>query len=191
MRKITLLICFVISPIISAQGVYEIIWDSSTNPSVASPIIEVGDTVKWIWASASQKTVTSLPGSREIFDSGILEGTNQTFSYTFQKTGVSEYENEIDPNVKGKITVVGKLSKEDKFVKNLKFFPNPVRNYLTISSPFTIDGYQIYNVLGSLVAEGPAARKTTTVDMTALNSGLYFIKVVSGNLQSTLKVAKR
>src|SRR5690554_3047691 len=135
MKKITFIICFIVSPFLSAQSVYEIIWDSSTNTSVESPTIGVGDTVKWIWANASPKSITSLPGSSETFNSGILEGTNNSFSHTFQRIGVSEYENEINPNINGKVTVVHKLSTEDKFVKNLKFYPNPVRNYLTISSP--------------------------------------------------------
>lgn len=176
---------------LSAQGVYEIIWESGINVSVASPTIEIGDTVKWIWADASPKTVTSLPGSRETFDSGLLEGAKNTFSYTFLKSGITEYENESNPNMTGKVTVLNKLSVEDKFVKNLSFYPNPVRNYLTISSYFKINSYQIYNVLGSLVAEGKASGKTTTIDMTSLNSGLYFVKVVSNNMQSTLKMAKK
>ncbi|QAA83057.1 T9SS type A sorting domain-containing protein [Aequorivita sp. H23M31] len=190
MRKITLIIFFLIANILNSQNVYEIFWEQGINSNMASPVIEIGDTVKWIWSDASQKSVTSLPSGKESFDSGMIGGLNKSFSYTFSKTGVTEYENESNPNMSGKVTVMNKLSTEDKFIKNLSFYPNPVRNYLTISSLFKINGYQIYNVLGSMVAEGSSSGRKTTIDMTQLNSGLYFVKVVSGNMQSTLKIAK-
>ncbi|MCB0468288.1 MAG: T9SS type A sorting domain-containing protein, partial [Aequorivita sp.] len=112
------------------------------------------------------------------------------FSYTFTKTGITEYQNDSDPSMFGKVTVVGKLSIEEKFVKNLNFYPNPVKNNLTISSIFKIDNYQVYNILGTLVSEGKGTGNHTQVDMSRLNSGLYFVKVTSRNMQTTLKIAK-
>lgn len=191
MKKKLLVICFFIGNLLNAQGVYEIYWEPGITSAVASPTIQLGDTVKWIWTEASQKTVTSLPRSKENFDSGILEGKTKSFSYTFLKTGVTEYENEVNPDMAGKVTVVNKLSMEDKFVKNLSFYPNPVKNFLTISSQFKISGFQIYNVLGSMVAEGNTFGRTITIDMSELNSGLYFVKVVSNSMESSLKIAKK
>lgn len=191
MKKITLLLFLVTINILSGQNVVEIAWGQGTNESVASPTIEVGDTVLWIWADTFPKSVTSLPGGSETFDSGTLSGKNATFSYTFSKRGITEYQNELDASQRGKVTVVGKLSIEEKFLKNLNFYPNPVKNDLTISSIFKIDGYQIYNVLGTLVAEGKGSGTTTQVDMSRLNSGLYFVKVTANNLQTTLKIAKK
>ncbi len=190
MKKITLCLCFVFVNFLSAQSIYEIRWERGTNASVASPTIEIGDTVKWIWTDTSPKSVTSLPRGKESFDSGLMEGLKNYFAFTFTKTGITEYENSANPVMIGKVTVVNKLSTEEKFVKNLNFYPNPVKNYLTISSQFEINNYQIYNVLGSLVAQGKGSGKTTIINMTELNSGLYFIKVVSTNMQSTLKIAK-
>jgi len=191
MKKTTLFFYLLICNVLMAQGVYEIPWEAGLNTSMANATIEVGDTVKWLWTDASQKSVTSLPGSKESFDSGLLQGVNKSFSYTFLKSGVTEYENEANPSMSGKVTVMNKLSTEDKFLKNLSFFPNPVKNYLTISSLFKISNYQIYNVLGSLVGEGNPGGKVVTIDMTMLNSGMYFIKVTSSNMQSTLKIAKK
>ncbi len=191
MQKITLFLCFITMNILTAQNVIEIAWGQGINESVASPTIEVGDTVLWKWADASQKSVTSISNGAETFDSGALEGINSDFSFTFSKTGVTEYQNDSDPSLHGKVTVVGKLSTEEKFVKNLNFYPNPVKNELTISSIFKIDNYQIYNVLGTLVSEGKGAGSLTQVDMSRLNSGLYFVRVTSRNMQTTLKIAKK
>lgn len=191
MTKITLLFCFITMNILTAQNVFEIAWGQGINESVASPTIEAGDTVLWTWKDSSQKSVSSLPNGSEDFDSGSLKGTNTEFSYTFSKTGTTEYQNDSDPSMHGKVTVVSKLSTEDKFVKNLNFYPNPVKNDLSISSIFKVDYYQIYNVLGTLVSEGKGAGTLTQVDMSRLNSGLYFVKVISGSMQTTLKIAKK
>lgn len=177
--------------ILTAQNVFEIAWGPGINESVASPTIEVGDTVLWTWKDGSQKSVTALSNGAEYFDSGTLKGVNSDFSYTFSKTGVTEYQNNSDSSMRGKVTVVSKLSIEDKFVKNLNFYPNPVRNDLTISSLFKVDNYQIYNVLGTLVSEGKGAGNYTQVDMSRLNSGLYFVKVTANGMQTTLKIAKK
>ncbi|MBK5213781.1 MAG: T9SS type A sorting domain-containing protein [Flavobacteriaceae bacterium] len=191
MKKITLFFCFIAMNILTAQNVIEIAWGQGINESVASPTIEAGDTVLWTWADALQKSVTSFSNGTEAFDSGMLKGINSEYSYTFSKIGVTEYQNDSDPSMHGKVTVVSKLSTEEKFVKNLNFFPNPVKNDLTISSLFKIDSYQIYNVLGSLIAEGKGTGNVTQVDMGRLNSGLYFVKVSSGSMQTTLKIAKK
>lgn len=190
MKKITLLFSLIALNFLSAQNVYEIAWEQGIETSVASPIIEIGDTVVWTWTDSPQKSITSLSGS-ENFDSGLLMGTNNGFSYTFSKEGNTEYQNDLNPMMRGKVTVVAKLSTEDKFVRNLNFYPNPVKSDLMISSLFRVDTYQIYNVLGTLVSQGKGGGSYTQVDMSLLNSGLYFVKVTSKNMQATLKIAKK
>lgn len=189
MIKITLFLCFITINILSAQNVFEIAWEQGIETSVASPTIEIGDTVVWKWSDSSQKTVTSINGS-ESFDSGTMKGTNHVFSYTFLNLGTTEYQNDSNPSMRGKVTVVANLSTEDKFVKNLNFYPNPVKTNLMISSLFKVDSYQIYNVLGTLVFQGKGGGNNTQVDMSRLNSGLYFVKVTAKNMQATLKIAK-
>ena len=191
MKKITLFFLFLSINILSAQNVFEIAWEQGIHSSVASPTIEAGDTVTWIWTDTTQKTVTSLSNGNESFDSGMIAGMNKEFSFTFKTIGITEYQNDRNPNMNGKITVVGKLSTEDKFVKNLNFYPNPVKNELNISSHYKIETYQIYNVLGTLVSEGKGSGNLTQVDMSRLNSGLYFVKVTSKGMQTTLKIAKK
>lgn len=189
MKKITLFFCFITINILSAQSVFEIAWEQGIETSVASPTIQIGDTVVWTWTDSSQKSVTSLNGS-ESFDSGMLEGANNHFSYTFSNLGTTRYQNDLNPAMRGKVTVAAKLSIEDKFVKNLNFYPNPVKNNLIISSLFKVDTYQVYNVLGTLVSQGKGGGNNTQVDMSRLSSGLYFVKVTSNDMKATLKIAK-
>jgi len=190
MKKITLFILLFHSLFLSAQSTFEIQWEPGAISAFSSPIVEIGDTVIWIWTDNSPKTITALPGGREIFDSGILESGVRSYAYTFSKPGVTRYENEVNPAMNGKITVVNKMSREEKFQKNLKFYPNPVNSQLNISSPFSIDSYEIYNALGTLVLSGKGNGKLRKINMSNLNSGLYFIRVFSNNMHTTLKVTK-
>jgi len=191
MRIITLLLYLFSIGNLTAQNVVEIAWEKDIKTAVASPTIEIGDTINWIWSDDSEKSVTSMADGDFAFDSEVISGLNANFSYTFNRAGVIEYYNQLDPSMQGKITVVSKLSSEDKFVKNLNFFPNPVKTVLNISSVVSIDNYQIFNVLGSLVAEGSLAGKRVTIDMSKLNSGLYFINIRTKNTQTAIKVAKK
>ncbi|MGO3182098.1 MAG: hypothetical protein ACTIJ9_04625 [Aequorivita sp.] len=47
MKKITFFFCFIVINMLSAQSVYEISWAQGIETSVASPTIEIGDTVVW------------------------------------------------------------------------------------------------------------------------------------------------
>ncbi len=190
MKKITFFIALLFMSVLNAQQSFEIDWKNGVT-SGASITIEQGDTVKWIWDDSAPHTVTNKSGSQEVFDSGTLTGQGSRFSYTFTQLGNNPYQCDIQRSMEGVITVEHTMSVTDKFVKNLKFFPNPVKNDLTISALFKVDNYQIYNVLGALVKEGKGAGNVTQVDMSSLNSGLYFVKVSSNNLQSTLKIAKK
>lgn len=65
-------------------------FEFGTTPPVASdPIIEVGDTVHWVW-DASFHTATSLVGQVETWDSGLLN-TGATFDHTFTNVGSFGY----------------------------------------------------------------------------------------------------
>jgi len=64
---------------------------------------------------------------------------------------------------------------------DLKLFPNPAFNDLTIQSDKPIDEYEIYSITGELVAYDKAIENssTMTIDITELTIGLYLIKITS------------
>lgn len=193
MKKITTIIAFFVITSIYSQNTYDLDWAIGINGPAASVTIETGDAVRWTLTDNVSHTITSIPGSSvQTFDSGTLSGMGTQYSFTFSVVGANEYKCNFHPgSMFGTITVEQTMSISDKFVKNLNFYPNPVKNELTISSLFKVDSYQIYNVLGSLVLEGKGTGNITQVDMSRMNSGLYFVKVTSNNLQTTLKIAKK
>jgi len=73
---------------------------------------------------------------------------------------------------------------------NIKVYPNPVQNILNINSTVPIDFIQVYNVLGKLILESQPSAISSSLDMTAVNSGAYFVKVTIGDASQTLKIIK-
>ena len=54
------------------------------------PIINVGDTIRWVWSGATPHTSTSVAGSVELWNSGIHTAPF-TFTHTFSNVGTFAY----------------------------------------------------------------------------------------------------
>ncbi len=175
----------------SAQTTFDLDWFVGVTQANASVTIEPGDTVRWTWTDNVPHSVTSESGSQEDFDSGIETGNGFQYSYTFTQVGVNPYKCDVHSNMEGTITVDNVASIEDKFRMNISFYPNPVSNKLTVASLYKLDSYKIHNILGKLVAQGAANGNITEIDMSSLESGMYFINAISGDMESTFKVIKR
>ena len=175
----------------NAQTTFDLDWFMGITEEQASVTIEPGDIVTWTWTDALPHTVTSLSGSQEDFNSGMLTGIGSQFSFTFTQVGVNEYRCDVHTNMQGTITVAEIVSVEEKFRMNISFYPNPVQKELTVTSLYKLDTYEIFNILGKMVAQGPAGGNITKIDMSALESGLYFINTTSGEMSETFKVIKQ
>ena len=148
MKQLTLLLALFSSGLMLSQTTYNLDWAVGINGEDASVTIEVGDTVEWTWTDNLPHTVTSLPSATESFDSGTLTGNGTTYAYTFTVEGVNPYDCVIHPaTMFGTITVEEALSIEDKFAINVNYYPNPVSDKLTVTSLFSLDSYQVFDIL--------------------------------------------
>lgn len=192
MKKIKLFcIVALIASVATAQTTFDLDWFVGIPSNEASITIGPGDTVRWTWTDEIPHSVTSKSGSQEDFDSGILTGIGSQFSFTFNQIGVNDYKCEVHSSMEGTITVEDIASVEDKFRRNITFYPNPAKNNITVTSLYKLDSYKIYSILGTLVAHGAATGNITEIDLSQLKSGLYFINAASGDMQSTFKVVKQ
>ncbi len=192
MKKITLIFMVLAVSICSAQTTFDLDWAIGINGAAASVTIEPGDSVRWTWTDTAPHSVTNDAGSQENFDSGILTGMGQQFTFTFTQEGTNDYHCEVHPmTMFGTITVEQLVGVDEKFRRNIKFFPNPVADQLMITSLYKLDTYKIYNVLGELVAQGQAGGNVTEINTASFESGLYFVSATSGEMQSTFKITKR
>ncbi len=193
MKKITLLFATLLATVsINAQTTFDLDWQNGVNGAAASFTIEVGDAIHWIWANGLPHSVTSQVGSTETFDSGVITGMGTEFTHTFILVGENDYNCVIHIlTMFGTITVEAVMSVQDKFERNIKFYPNPVEDELTIASLYQFDRYEIYNISGRKLGEGIGEGTYTHLNTSYLPSGMYFVRVTADNLQATIRIIKK
>jgi len=192
MKKITLLLLTVLaSSMVTAQTTFDISWLQGTEEATVT--IEIGDTVTWIWDNGAPHNVTSDdPDAPEDLGSDTVTMEGFEYSFTFTNMAEIDYLCSVHPgSMFGTITVSEPLSVADKFATNVSFYPNPVRDVLTINSLFKLDAYTIYSLDGKKVAQGAATGNISEVSMADLAKGLYMVTVNSGSMSTTLQVVKQ
>ena len=73
---------------------------------------------------------------------------------------------------------------------SLSYYPNPVKNTLTLNAQNTIDNVVMYNMLGQEVLKAAPNAMDSDIDMSNLQNGTYFVKVFIGDSTKTIKVIK-
>jgi hypothetical protein len=71
------------------------------------------------------------------------------------------------------------------------YFPNPVKNTLTLNAQNTIENVMMYNMLGQEVLRVNPNAIESTIDMSSLQTGFYFVKVTISNVTQTIRVLKK
>ena len=71
------------------------------------------------------------------------------------------------------------------------YYPNPVKNTLTLNAQNTIEQVAMYNMLGQEVLRATPNTITSDLDMSQLQNGTYFVKVTIANVTETIRVIKQ
>lgn len=76
---------------------------------------------------------------------------------------------------------------------NINIYPNPANNILYIEGVFdnSNNNLQIYNSLGSLIISKQITQNITTIDISQLSNGVYFVKILSDNFIYKQKIIKQ
>jgi len=88
------------------------------------------------------------------------------------------------------VTVSLVLGKEDFDVSAFTYYPNPVKDVLTVSFTKDITSITVVNLLGQQVITLKPNTTEAKVDMTALADGTYMVTLRSGNAVKTIKIVK-
>ena len=75
---------------------------------------------------------------------------------------------------------------ENALSQNIKLFPNPVTEKLFIEG-LTEANVKVINLVGEMMIE---KNNANSIDVSSLNSGIYFLQITSGNTQSVIKFIK-
>lgn len=95
-------------------------------------------------------------------------------------------ENYYDIEIIDDITFTFTTENETSIVENnneINIFPNPAKDLLNIENAENAE-IQIYNIIGELII----STKQTSIDVSALSTGTYIVKVISENNTTTQKV---
>lgn len=80
------------------------------------------------------------------------------------------------------------LGFEENNFRNFTCYPNPVKNLMSIRNTNNIDTLTIYNIMGQSLLETKANSAEVQLDLSGLESGVYSIKIKSGNQVKIQKV---
>ncbi len=85
---------------------------------------------------------------------------------------------------------VASLATEKFETSNVKMYPNPVKNTLTIEANSTIDKIAVYSILGQEVMSKSPKSSSTTLQTSALQKGTYIVKSTIDGKTATSKFIK-
>lgn len=179
---------------LNAQTTHNLEWFMGVGTNV-DLTIDQGDTVKWTWTDAMPHTVENEVGnSVETFNSGILTGVGQTFSYTFTVVGENNYFCVFHPgSMSGTITVSEVVGFDENELSEISIAPNPASTVLQVILPKNITQGQImvYDVLGrQIYQQALESNNPVSIDVSKWSAGNYIINVVSGNRIHTQRFIK-
>ena len=91
------------------------------------------------------------------------------------------------------VTLTGLVSTEDLLMEDIRVYPNPTMDNLTLSLDIATGDYdyQIYNQSGELIRRERINSDNEEIDFSPYSSGLYFMKVLKEEKYSrTVKIVK-
>ena len=168
----------------------------------AAPVLEaqlVNDSALLTWNAVELATYYNV---YHITDEGDkLISTSEETVYKVKLTNPGEYcfyvraanlagESEKSNEACVTYEVPGESIKE--IASSFNIYPNPVSDKLYIEAESEIEEVVVYDIFGRhQVTETPSRQGNLTIDVTNLNSGVYFVKVVSENGEIVKRFVKK
>ena len=180
MKKTLLLFFTIISFTLSAQTTHNLDWANDGSSNNQQITIDVGDTIIWTWGSGTHN-LRATSGT-ESFDSGYFSGAGNTFTYTFNQVGSTDYV--CDPhsgNMNGTVTVTSTAGISENNLLSFEMYPNPVSDLLNIQLPTGTEKAEIsvFDYTGRLVSSKIISSNDTAIDVQKISRGIYMIRVAT------------
>jgi len=84
--------------------------------------------------------------------------------------------------------VNNRLSLDNQTQNKFKIYPNPIKDFLNIDSDFNLSNLKVYSLDGRLVKTINSPKNT--VDLSGLNSGIYFLSLKTTSITENIKIIK-
>ncbi|MBZ9651251.1 GEVED domain-containing protein [Psychroflexus montanilacus] len=86
---------------------------------------------------------------------------------------------------------VGTLSNDNFDSKDFSYYPNPVKDVLSISTASTVENIKVYNMLGQMVKETAPKSANPQINLSEFNSGVYLVSLEVEGRVETFRVIKQ
>lgn len=109
-----------------------------------------------------------------LFDSTVVKtgGSSETIVFPLSEYPVYVRENSTyDINDPGLISSVA----ENVTEINFSLYPNPVTTMITVNLSLSEGQFKIYNAMGQLVTSSVVGKQNTSIDISSLSSGIYYL----------------
>ncbi len=132
-------------------------------------------------------------GEQKLIDSNLIKGIVLSLSDVDGDGYLDIVASNVDPDTKSLVWYknLTYLGMEDQPLQSLSLYPNPVTNVLQINNPnnAVIKQIQVYNLLGKEVIQVQGNSKT--INVSNLQSGVYFVKLITQEGVKTAKIIKK
>lgn len=193
MKKLYILIIFLVSFHLSAQDEVSADWNVTVNGNeITLSIVEfnnftVGLDGHWHYILNEDEYV-AVHDINDVVISELPDGEHTVYIWL-----VDHMHNAIDPPVEETITftIDTGLSNIDNEILDMKIYPNPVnKDFITIISPLQgLKQIEVYSVTGRKVMDANTYKNK--LDVRSLASGFYMIKVSVNNQSKVSKLIIR
>lgn len=88
------------------------------------------------------------------------------------------------------VTAHAALGVNEATFTSLTYYPNPVKDVLTLSNNENIEEVVIYNLLGQVVFSKTINEREISLNLSSITEGIYIVKVTSEGVEKTFKIVK-
>ncbi|QYJ68049.1 GEVED domain-containing protein [Flavobacterium litorale] len=124
-----------------------------------------------------------------------IDGTNPLTSESVVEEGSTYYATQTINGCTGvvslAVTVTGLLSDGIFDINSFNYYPNPVKDVLTIQHSSDITSVSVFNMLGQQVMVKQPNTTDAKLDMSALSDGTYIVTINADKTVKTIKVVKK
>lgn len=140
-----------------------------------------GENIQWYNNDGTTPPPPTEPGDPLPLTTLLTDGTTYYATQTI---------NGVESVNRTAVTVHLILGLNDTAFAGLQYYPNPVKDVLTISNPNEIESVSISNSLGQTIDSVIVKSNNAEANLSLLSNGIYFIKIVSGSQSKTVKIIK-
>jgi hypothetical protein len=153
----------------------------------------IGDTIQSFNEGDSVACI-KVSGDSILWYSEILEDSPISLSTLLVENAVyyaSQSQNGCESQERLQVTTDIKVNVDEFELLDLEFYPNPVNDYLTITTNSLIHSIKVFNSLNLLVQELNTEATEIVMDLSTLSSGSYYIQVDGESKRSNIKILKK